>query len=88
MSNIFQNFYHKDLESAYSSFRGVIFDNVIGDVPDLQTYFNNARGEIPPKTQILISYHNPLCEPVLSLASALGLRKRIGIQNWLDQDDL
>jgi len=63
-------------------------DNVIGEIPDLQTYFENLRENIFPGSKILISYHNPAWEPVLTLASKLGLRKKNGIQNWLDQDDL
>lgn len=63
-------------------------DNVIGDIPDLQSYFEDLKKNIGPKTRILISYHNHLWETVLVLASKLGLRKNVGIQNWLDDDDL
>jgi hypothetical protein len=86
--NIFQKLYYHDLKKAYYGFEGVILDNVIGDVPDLQTYFEEIRKETGPKTKLLISYHNPLWEPILSLASKLGLRKKLGEQNWLDQEDL
>lgn len=86
--NIFQQLYYKDLDKVYRNFSGVILDNVIGDIPNLQTYFERLRKEVPNNTKILISYHNPLWEPVLSLASALGLRKRVGVQNWLDEGDL
>lgn len=86
--NIFQKLYHKDLEASYRGFSGIIFDNVIGDIPDLQTYFESVHHEISPTTKILVSYHNPIWEPVLSLASSLGLRKKVGIQNWLDSEDL
>jgi len=44
--------------------------------------------EINPDTKILISYHNPSWEPILTIATKLGLRKRVGTQNWLDQEDL
>lgn len=97
--NLFQQFYrivrslpssayHKDLNRVYKEFNGLILDNVIGDIPDLQSYFENIRKEIGLNTKILISYHNPVWEPVLILASRLGLRKKLGIQNWLDQEDL
>jgi hypothetical protein len=84
--------YHKDLKMAYRNFKAggsnLILDNVIGDVPDLQVYFDKLRKKIKPETEILISYHNAAWEPVLDLASTLGFRKKVGIQNWLDQDDL
>jgi hypothetical protein len=86
--NFFQRAYHQDLEKVYKKFSGIIFDNVIGEISDLQNYFEKVRKEIPSDTKILISYHNPLWEPALSLASKLGLRKNLVNQNWLDQEDL
>lgn len=86
--NIFQKLYHIDLKRAYKKFNGVILDNVIGDIPDLQTYFEAMRKSFTPQLRVLISYHNPVWEPVLTLASKLGLRKKVGVQNWLDEKDL
>lgn len=90
--NIFQKLYHHDLQRVYKSFSaangGVILDNTIGDIPDLQTYFEDLRKNINPDTKVLISYHNPFWEPVLNLASFLGLRKKVGVQNWITQADL
>ncbi len=90
--NVFQKAYHKDLEKVYKNFSAsggeIILDNVIGDIPDLQTYFEDLRKNINPETKVLISYHNPGWEPILNLASNLGLRKKVGTQNWLNQDDL
>lgn len=90
--NIFQKAYHKDLEKVYKSFSAsggkIILDNVIGDIPDLQTYFEDLHAEISPTERVLISYHNHLWEPILSLATSLGLRKKVGIQNWITKDDL
>lgn len=86
--NIFQKYYHRDLKRVYRRFNGVILDNLIGDIPDLQDYFTKLRRTLPTDTPILISYHNPSWEPILTFASKLGLRKRVGTQNWLDQEDL
>jgi hypothetical protein len=86
--NLFQKLYHKDLKKAYHGFDGVVMDNKIGDIPDLQNYFEEMKKKLNTKTEVLISYHNPSWEIVLNLASWIGLRKRVGIQNWLDQEDL
>lgn len=86
--NVLQKLYHRDLDECYKNSQGIVLDNVIGDIPDIQTYFEKMRKEIGTHTEILISYHNPVWEPVLTLASKLGLRKKVGIQNWLDRDDL
>lgn len=83
-----RRYYRRDLQKVYKRFNGVILDNVIGDIPDLQTYFESLRKNINPQTRILISYHNHLWEPVLTLASKIGLRRKTGLQNWLDEEDL
>lgn len=84
--------YHRDLNKAYRDFSAsggtIILDNIIGDIPDLQVYFEDIRKKTKSNNRILISYHNPTWEPILTLASNLGLRKNVGIQNWLDQYDL
>lgn len=86
--NIFQKLYHSDLKKVYKKFDGIIIDNLIGDIPDLQDYFERLKKELKESDRILISYHNPTWEPVLTLASNLGLRKKVGTQNWIDRDDL
>lgn len=90
--NVFQKLYHKDLAKVYKDFSGshgeIILDNVIGDIPDIQKYFEDLKKNIGKETRVLISYHNPLWEPVLNLASMVGLRKKVTNQNWLDRNDL
>ena len=90
--NIFQKLYHRDLDKVYQGFRDsgekIILDNIIGDITDLQVYFENLKIKVSSDTKVLISYHNPFWEPILNLASSMGLRTKVGIQNWLYQDDL
>jgi hypothetical protein len=62
--------------------------NIVSDTPDLITYFEKIYKETPFEKRILITYHNHLWEPILSLASHLGFRKKVGIQNWLDEKDI
>src|SRR4030042_2416035 len=90
--NYFQKLYHKDLQRVYRGFTAsggdIILDNIIGDISDLQSYFENLKKQIEPNTKILISYHNHAWEPILTLASRMGLRRKVGVQNWLDPKDL
>ena len=90
--NVFQKLYHKDLSKAYKSFSAsggeVILDNIIGEIPDLQEYFEKLKKSVDKETRILISFHNPDWEPILDIASHLNLRKKAFNQNWLDQDDV
>lgn len=86
--NLFQKFYHKDLQKVYRKFNGIILDDVIGDISDLQNYFEDLSKKTSPNTKVLISYHNDIWEPILTFASKISLRKNVGVQNWLDEYDL
>lgn len=86
--NIFQKIYYNDLKKVYKKFSGVVLSNVVSDTPDLVGYFEKISKKVSPETRILITYHNHLWEPILSLASFLGLRKKVGVQNWLDESDI
>lgn len=54
----------------------------------MQKYFERLHRSNKEDSRILITYYNHFWEPVLSLASKLGLRKSVGVQNWLDGQDL
>lgn len=88
MRNIFQQLYYKDLSRVYIGFKGRVIDNKIQDTPDIQAYLEKARKKISNNQKVLISYHNNTWEPVLVLASFLGLRKQAGLQNWLTKEDV
>jgi hypothetical protein len=85
--NIFQKLYHKDLEKAYTSFDGIVLDNLISEAQDIQLYLERLRKHNPHR-KILLSYHNHFWEPLLILASVLGLRRKTRSQNWVDQKDV
>lgn len=93
--NIFQKFYREEILKIHKRFLKdkpganiVVLDNIIGDTPDLQSYFERLRKSKPQNTRVLITYYNHLWEPLLSFASILGLRRSVGVQNWLDEQDL
>lgn len=86
--NIFQKIYYNDLKKVYKKFSGKVLGNAVSDIPDLVSYFESEAKKISGETRVLITYHNHLWEPILSLASSFGLRKRVGTQNWLDENDI
>lgn len=93
--NIFQKFYRQELQRIYKKYsdngknKNVYFiGDAVGDTKDLQKYFESLRRAKPENTRLLITYYNHLWEPVLSFASRVGIRKKVGVQNWLDQNDL
>ena len=66
----------------------VIINNLVGDLEDVQKELSRLLVYCNKETRIVITYYNHLWEPILKLASFLGLRNKVGEQNWLDQDDL
>lgn len=70
------------------TFDFVIVSNALAVARDVQALFRNLHQACRADTRILIAYHNSLWEPALRLATALGLRRRTGPQNWLSFQDL
>lgn len=69
-------------------FEYLILNNLVGDIKDIQSQFLRLYKFCNKETRLVITYYNHLWEPILKFASFLGMRKRVGEQNWLDQDDL
>lgn len=88
VKNIFQKIYYRNLHKIYHKFSGIILKDSVNDIPDLIGYFAKLRKKIPSDSRILITYHNHLWEPILSIATKIGLRKEIGEQNWLEEKDV
>jgi hypothetical protein len=86
--NIFQKIYYNRLGKIYKRFPDTMPENVVHDTLDLVDYFEGVFNNLPFEKRILITYHNHLWEPTLSLASYLGFRKKVGVQNWLDEKDI
>lgn len=93
--NVFQKFYRKEIQKITRRFLNnqngeniVILGDAIGNTPDLQNYFEQLRKTKKENMRILITYYNHLWEPLLSIASKLGCRRNVGVQNWLDEQDL
>ncbi|RJP32392.1 MAG: glycosyltransferase [Phycisphaerales bacterium] len=70
------------------TFDFVILGDSLGEVTDVQACLECVRRVCCPDTRLFIFYHSALWEPVLRLASWLGLRARQRDQNWLNTADL
>ena len=66
----------------------IILDNVIGDVEDVQSFFSRVKNLCRGNSRLIVTYYNHLWEPILKLASFLGLRRKVGEQNWLGNEDI
>lgn len=65
-----------------------IFSDELGRVPDVQDLLIEARSSLPADGRIVITQYSALWEPVLRLASHLGLRSGAIEQNWLSLQDI
>lgn len=62
--------------------------DVISDLVDVQKTFSNLNNLTYPHTRLIFNYHNFLWEPILKLASFLGLIPKRVDQNWLSPHDV
>ncbi len=76
------------LEGLDYPFDYILLINTIGSLKDVQAVFEQLQPFCTPHTRLVISYHNPLWEGVLQLASALGERMPLPAANWLSQRDV
>lgn len=77
-----------DQVPAGEKFDYILICNVLGDTPDVQALFTSLRQFCTAETRVIVAYHNALWEPVLTLGSRIGLRRRVTGQNWLSRADL
>jgi len=70
------------------TFDYVIIGDAIGEMADVQACLERLRTACRPNTRIIVTYHNALWEPILRLASWLGMRRETKDQNWLNSGDL
>jgi hypothetical protein len=79
-----------DLQSSdiKGAFDYIILANTVGSLKDVQAVFEHLLPYCQPSTRLVISYHNPLWEGILQLASRLGQRMPMPATNWLSQGDI
>ncbi len=84
---------HRYVSSLSELPAGQVFDyvticNTVGQMHDVQATLTAVRPFCGPQTRLIIAYQNAVWEPLLTLATRLGWRRRSGPQNWLSRDDL
>ncbi len=66
----------------------IIFSEVVGQLDDIQLGLQAAASRLGPEGRLVLTYYNFLWEPLLKLASKLGLRTPWPDQNWLSMEDI
>jgi SAM-dependent methyltransferase len=69
------------------TFDYIIFSHIFDTVDILRT-FERIRKHSAPETEVIVVNYNQFWEPVLELASRLGLRARFVEPNWVSENDV
>ena len=81
------------VDESFEGFAGtntyeyVVMSDILGHAHDVEELLRDARGALVPHGRVVVTQYNFLWEPVLRLASILGLRAPSGEQNWLSPHD-
>jgi SAM-dependent methyltransferase len=73
---------------AEDPFDYIVLANTVGSLLDVQVVFEQIRAICHPHTRVVITYHNPLWEGILQVASTLKQRMPLPTANWLTQKDI
>lgn len=66
----------------------IILSDLVDDLWDVQTVFQQVRHSSTPKTRLIINFYSRLWELPLVIAQRLGLASRLLPQNWLTLEDI
>ncbi len=66
----------------------IVASDILGHVHDIDTFFLGAGAALAPDGRLIITQYSTLWEPVLRLASKLGMRNQVIEQNWLTKNDI
>jgi ubiquinone/menaquinone biosynthesis C-methylase UbiE len=78
----------QQLHPDHRQFDYIVLSGVLGYLGDIQAVLQRLRPFCQPHTRLILSFHNFLWEPLLSLAEAIGQRRPQPTQNWLGVDDV
>jgi len=70
-----------------ASFDYVVFDHIF-DTVDILRAFDRVRAHCTSDTRLIIINYNQFWQPLLELATKLGLRSRFVEPNWVSEDDI
>lgn len=70
------------------TFDYAIAANTLSYLQDVQATIRNLRNACQPSTRLILTFHNPLWEPILRFATAIGQRMPVPRLNWLNREDV
>ena len=77
------------IDDVEGLFDYIILSDLIGYLIDIEDFFRKLSRVTHPRSKIIITQYGQLWEPVLNLASSVGLRMPIPfVQNWISKEDI
>jgi SAM-dependent methyltransferase len=73
--------------SEAETFDSIVIDSALADMDDIQACLECVAKACRPETRLILCHYNALWGPLLRFASAVGLRRPTGEQNWLGPED-
>jgi SAM-dependent methyltransferase len=82
-------FVKSDVESLelHERFDYILFNHIF-DTVDVLRAFECIRRHCTPETQVVVINYNQLWQPLLNLASKIGLRSKFVEPNWVSENDI
>ncbi len=82
-------FVKSDVETLelHETFDYILFNHIF-DTVDVLRAFERIRQHCTPETQIVVINYNHLWQPLLNLASKIGLRAKFVEPNWVSENDV
>lgn len=76
------------LSKLQGQFDIIVLSDTIGSLDDCEQTLRNLHDLCHTDTRIIISYYNPVWEPIYNVGTWLGLKAPTVEQNWLTTDDI
>lgn len=77
-----------EIDGVDEIFDYIIISDLIGYLPDIEEFFRKLEKVTHSGSRIIITQYSKLWEPVLDIASKIGLRMPSIEQNWISQTDI
>jgi ubiquinone/menaquinone biosynthesis C-methylase UbiE len=70
------------------AFHYIVLSETVNFSPDVQLLFERLQQFASPETRLVVNFHNTVWQPILQLATFLGLKSRQPVTNWLSAADV
>jgi SAM-dependent methyltransferase len=74
--------------TSSEKFDYIIASDLVNDLSDVQATLMKAREFAHPESRLVVNFFNNLWRPILTVATALGLKAPTLQQNWLSKGDM